>query len=123
VEGINEYQGKTRTEFRLEVQDLVSQERLIWAIRQKNVMQQLVAIMKANRLSSLVGQVVQVNTAGQDAMKKVWFLQLVRQQAPVVAPQQAQVAPQQQQVAPQQDPGQAWIQGQIQGMAQAQGGR
>jgi hypothetical protein len=109
VEGINEFQGKTRPEFRMEVQDLVTQERLIWAIRQKNVMQQLIGIMKANRLSSLVGQVVQINTAGQDAMKKVWFLQLVRQQAPSATPQQP--------TAPQQDPGQAWIQGQMQDMA------
>lgn len=115
VEGINEYQGKTRPEFRMEVQDLVSQELLIWAIRQKNVMQQLIGIMKANRLGSLVGQVIQINTAGQDAMKKVWFLQLVKQQAPAAIPQQAPAAPQQ-------DPGQAWIQGQMQGMAPAQGG-
>ncbi len=100
VEGINDYQGKQKPEFRLDVEDLVSHERLIWAVRQKNVMQQLSGIMKANKLTSLVGQIIQINTAGNDAMKKSWFLQLVKQ------------APVQAQAPPAMDQGQQWIEGQ-----------
>lgn len=78
VEGVNEFQGKSRTEFKLEVQDLKTQEKLIWAVRQKSVMQQIVAILKANHLQTLVGQRLQLNTTGADAIKKVWFIQLLQ---------------------------------------------
>jgi hypothetical protein len=35
IEGLSEFQGKSRAEFKLEVLDLKTQEKLIWAIRQK----------------------------------------------------------------------------------------
>jgi len=78
VEGVNEFQGKSRAEFKLEVLDLKTQEKLIWAIRQKGVMQQMIAIMKANRLQTLVGQRLQLNTTGTDPIKKAWFIQLLQ---------------------------------------------
>lgn len=108
VEGVSEFQGKSRTEFKLEVQDLKTQEKLIWAIRQKNVMQQIVAILKANRLQTLVGQRLQLNTTGADALRKVWFIQLLQ-------PPQGQVLispgmPAQGQTPP--VTGQAWLESQ-----------
>ncbi len=112
VEGMSEYQGKSRIEFKLEIVDLKSQEKLIWAIRQKNVMQQIVGIVRANRLTTLVGQKLQINTTGTDALRKAWFIQLLPQQL-VQVPQQPMGMPQAPAAAPVTDPqGVAWLESQ-----------
>ena len=108
VEGVNEFQGKSRAEFKLEVLDLKTQEKLIWAIRQKGVMQQIVAIQKANHLQTLVGQRLQLNTTGTDAIKKAWFIRLLQ-------PQQGQILTSPGMSAQGQTPpvtGQAWVESQ-----------
>jgi hypothetical protein len=134
VEGISEYEGKARTEFKAAVKNIKSGEQMVWAIRQKEVMQQLVAIMKANGLNALVGVTMDLSTRGPDAKTKHWFLRLA------ATPAQAQARPEPipvteadreaafrarqgaAQPAPQADPGQEWINGQKEGMI-APGGR
>jgi hypothetical protein len=134
VEGISEYEGKARTEFKATVKNIKSGEQMVWAIRQKEVMQQLVAIMKANGLNTLVGVTMDLSTRGPDAKTKHWFLRLA------ATPAQAQARPEPipvteadreaafrarqgaAQPAPQVVPGQEWIESQKAGMA-APGGR
>lgn len=94
VEGINEYNGQTRVEFKANVKDIKTGAEMVWAIRQKEVMQQLVGIMRFNKINSLVGLTIDVSTRGPDAKTKHWFLRLSNG-----APQQSA-----------QDPGQAWLQ-------------
>lgn len=112
VKGENTFQGKTRTEFRMNVRVEGSTDVLIWAVRQKNVMQQIIAIMKMHHLTSLVGQKMAIATRGKDAMTKSWFLQLVPKNMAAPGPVQPMAAP----VA---DPqGVQWLEQQRQGMAQ-----
>lgn len=102
VEGINEYNGQKRVEFKVNVKDSKTGEEMVWAIRQKEVMQQLVGILKFNRINSLIGITVDVSTRGPDAKTKHWFLRLANG-----APAQP---------APAQDPGQQWLQQQRAGV-------
>jgi hypothetical protein len=76
IEGINEYQGQKRAEFTLSVKDSKTGEEFKWAIRQKEVMQQILAIMKSNGMSSLVGSTFDISTRGPDSKTKHWFLRL-----------------------------------------------
>ena len=113
VEGINEYQGQKRIEFKAEVEDLKTGEQLVWAIRQKEVMQQIVGIMRVNKLSSLVGVSIDVSTRGPDAKTKHWFLRMAGGNPGLQQP--VAKDPAHQQPAPQ-DQGQAWLQQQRQGV-------
>lgn len=113
IEGINEYQGQKRIEFKADVKDLKTGEQLVWAIRQKEVMQQIVGIMRVNKLSSLVGVSIDVSTRGPDAKTKHWFLRMSGGNPGLQQP--VAQAPAAQQPAPQ-DPGQAWLQQQRQGV-------
>jgi hypothetical protein len=129
VEGISEYEGKARTEFKATVKNTKSGEQMVWAIRQKEVMQQLVAIMKANGLSNLVGVTMDLSTRGPDAKTKHWFLRLAATPAqaqprpepiPVSdADREAAIKARQEaaQAAPQAVPGAEWIAQQKEGMA------
>jgi hypothetical protein len=71
-------------------------------------MQQLVGILRNNHLQTLVGQKLQLNTTGSDAIRKVWFIQLLQPPkgqvltSPVMAGQ----------VETQPVTGQAWIESQ-----------
>ncbi len=114
VEGINEYEGQKRIEFRFEVLDVSTNEKLIWAVRQKSVMQQISAIRKRFGLNSMIGQMIEINTSGKDSKTKVWFLRLVSNQAQHQMNQGATTGS----PTPQQpvDSGQAWLDGQRQGM-------
>ena len=113
VEGINEYQGQKRIEFKADVKDLKTGEQLVWAIRQKEVMQQIVGIMRVDKLSSLVGVSIDVSTRGPDAKTKHWFLRMAGGNPGLQQPVAQAPAPQQ--PAPQ-DPGQDWLAQQRQGV-------
>lgn len=89
-EGINEFEGKSRPEFKFSVRDMATKETIVWAVRQKEVMQQLIAIMKTNHLMTLKGCVMDVSTRGPDSKTKHWFLRLVslpQQPAPQARPE------------------------------------
>ncbi len=75
--GESEFQGKKRTEFRFRVRDLKTGEELIWAVTQREVENQLIAILKARGLSSLVGQKLEIMTNGSDPKTKHWFIRPV----------------------------------------------
>ena len=108
VEGLNEYEGKTKTQFTADIA-LVSApaEKMTWAIRQKEVMDQLVAIMRNNGRSQFTGMVLDVATRGPDAMKKHWFLREVVGGAPTGAPSGSPQS------------GEAWLADQIKGLKAA----
>ena len=132
-ESINEYEGKSRPEFKFSVLNVATKETLMWAVRQKEVMQQLIAIMKLNKLMTLKGCVLDVSTRGPDKVKKHWFLRLVSmptQPAPQTRPEPIPVSDEDRQrdfqarqakaqEGPQsQDKGVAWLEDQKRGLDQ-----
>jgi hypothetical protein len=132
-EGINEFEGKSRPEFKFSVRDMNTKETISWAVRQKEVMQQLIAIMKLNHLMTLKGCILDVSTRGPDSKTKHWFLRLISLPGQAQdAPQQARPAPipvseadreasfqARQGKAPVDPQGAAWLEGQKSGLSQA----
>jgi hypothetical protein len=110
-------QGKEpKTEFRIKVLVEGEATEITWSVGNRNVMSQLVAIARQYKLQTLVGAKLMLKTSGTDIKNRAWFIMLMS--APgVQAPGFAQAPTSQPQ-----DPGQAWIQGQMQDMAPAQGG-
>lgn len=132
-EGINEFEGKSRPEFKFSVRDMATKETISWAVRQKEVMQQLIAIMKTNHLATLKGCIMDVSTRGPDAKTKHWFLRMVSmptQPAPQTRPEPIPVSDEDRQrdfqarqakaqAGPQsQDKGVAWLEEQKRGLDQ-----
>lgn len=65
---------------------------LIWGISAKGALQQVLAIVRMNNLSSLVGAVLQVNVTG-DGVERKYFISPVSLPTPAAAAQIAQEFP------------------------------
>jgi hypothetical protein len=71
-------QGKEpKNEFRIKVQVEGDSKEVTWAIGNRNVLSQLVAITKYNNLSSLVGSRLVLRTTGTDLKNRAWFIVLL----------------------------------------------
>jgi len=111
VKGVSKFpypDGSPKPEFKIEVMPGESNDIKVWAVTNRSIMQQLLGICRKEGMSCLAGSTLRVTATGNGKDRR-WFIKLLQKPG--------QAAPQQ--PAPQQaDPGQQWLQGQMQGAAQ-----
>jgi len=131
VKGVSKFpyaDGSPKPEFKIEVMDGNNTDIKTWAVTNRSVMQQILAICKKEGMSSLAGSTLRATATGNGKDRR-WFIRLlqkpaVNQAAPVPAPipvsdadreasfqarQAAAQATPQAQAQAQADPGQDWI--------------
>ena len=69
--------GNPKTEFKLDVRQEGTMDVVVWAITNKDVMQQLLGIAKTNGLPSLVGCKISVAVRKTGEKSRAWFLQML----------------------------------------------
>ena len=75
IRGISTFKdGKERIQYSFVVTGDDPKTPLIWAVSAKGALQQLVAIMKANKLATMVGSILQIAVSGEGMERKYTIL-------------------------------------------------
>lgn len=108
VKGISKFpypDGSPKVEFKIEVLEGDGKDIKIWAVTNRSIMQQIIAMCKKEGMQSIAGCVIRATATGNGKDRR-YFLKLLQKPGTVLAT--AQVSPSQQ--PPQgQDQGAAWL--------------